>query len=489
MKISELLKPWTDVSLVDCDITGLHNDSRHIQPGFLFFAYPGALTDGRLYITQALSAGANAILYEPDNWPENCLLPDEGIPLIAMRGLAQNLAAIASRFYGEPAKKIGVTAVTGTNGKTTIAWQLAQAHDLLLTKAAYIGTLGQGRVNALQTQANTTPDALCLQNLLFTYQKQGIKQVNMEVSSHALAQQRVDNIDFQQAIFTNLTLDHLDFHHTMDAYATAKSLLFTRPSLKWAIVNLDDNYAQHMIAAMHKSCELITYGMNDRCMVRALSWNVTMQGTVIDVDSPWGKHSLTIKALGFFNIYNALAVFASLLAHGYPVDRVLAVMPLLQGAPGRMEVVSQQPCVIVDYAHTPDALENVLLTLNKVKKGRILVVFGCGGDRDKTKRPVMGSIASRHSDVAIITSDNPRTEDPFQIMNDIKQGLLATDSNVHMIADRKEAIEKAISLANQDDIILVAGKGHEAYQEIGRERFSFSDQAVIGDLVCKYLIP
>lgn len=485
MKISELLKPWTEVITSDCDIVGLHNDSRQIHPGYLFFAYPGALTDGRLYIRQAIAAGASAIIYEPENWPENCAFADNDIIMVPLPGLAQNLAAIASRFYDEPTKKIGVTGVTGTNGKTTIAWQLAQAHELLSTKAAYIGTLGHGRVTGLASQANTTPDALCLQHLFYDYQKEGVKQVCMEVSSHALAMQRVDNIDFQQAIFTNLTLDHLDFHQTMDAYAAAKSLLFTRASLQWAIVNFDDSYAQYMIAAVSKPCKLITYGISEGSDVRALKWDVTMQGTVIDVESPWGRHQLTIKALGFFNIYNALAVFTSLLAHGYGAENVLAVMPLLHGAPGRMEVVTQQPCTIVDYAHTPDALENVLLTLNKVKKGRILLVFGCGGDRDKTKRPIMGSIASRHADVAIITSDNPRTEEPLQIMNDIKQGLLATDTDIHMIADRKEAIEKAVSLARQDDIILVAGKGHEAYQEIGRERFSFSDQAVIKGLVLR----
>ena len=484
MKISELLKPWIEISTSDCDITSLHNDSRQIHPGFLFFAYPGALTDGRLYIKQAINAGAHAVIYEPDHWPQNCPLPDNAVPAIAMHGLVQNLAAIASRFYGEPTRKIGVTGVTGTNGKTTIAWQLAQAHDLLSTKAAYIGTLGQGRVDALTLQANTTPDALCLQNLFYDYHKEGVKQVSMEVSSHALAQQRVDCIDFQQAIFTNLTHDHLDFHQTIDAYAAAKSLLFARPSLQWAIVNFDDSYAQRMIAAMNKSCQLITYGIQGGSHVRALKWDVTMQGTVIDVASPWGRHELTIKALGFFNIYNALAVYSSLLAYGYTVEQVLAVMPQLFGAPGRMEVVTQQPCVIVDYAHTPDALENVLLTLNKVKKGRILLVFGCGGDRDKTKRPLMGGIASRHADVAIITSDNPRTEDPLQIMQDIKQGIAAAGTDIHMIADREEAIEKAVSLAGQDDIILVAGKGHEAYQEIGRERFSFSDQAIIRELVC-----
>jgi len=467
------------ISSRDCDIRGLHNDSREIGKDYLFFAYPGAATDGRLYCQQAVDAGANAIIYDPKDW--FATLPD-GVPCIAFPDLVQHLAAIANRFYGQPDQAMTVTGVTGTNGKTTIAYQLAQAHELLGHHAAYIGTLGQGEVNSLQILANTTPDALCLQNLLHEYQQKNIKQVCIEVSSHALSQQRVECIAFEQAIFTNLTHDHLDYHQTMDAYAAAKATLFACSTLKYAIVNNDASYADLMISAINKSCQLITYGLAENTDVRALSWDVSLNGTVIEVDSPWGKHQITITALGFFNIYNALAVFSSLMVSGYDVERVLEIMPKLKAAPGRMEIVSQNPYAIVDYAHTPDALENVLSTLNKVKKDKIIVVFGCGGDRDKTKRPIMGRIASQYADIAIITSDNPRSEDPEQIISDIEQGIDERNTSICKITDRQQAIAKAMSLANANDIILVAGKGHESYQQIGKIKHEFSDQAEIRKL-------
>ena len=477
MKFAELMRPWIDLTVPDCEIVGLHNDSRQIQPGFLFFAYPGAAADGRFFIPQAVKAGAVALVYEPEYWPSACQLPS-GLPAVALPGLAAKLAGIASRFYGEPTKKLAVTGVTGTNGKTTIAYQLAQAHALLGERSAYIGTIGQGEVRALEPLNNTTPDALSLQQLLHNYQQKAIKQVCMEVSSHALCQQRVEGIDFQQAIFTNLSHEHLDYHQNMEAYAAAKASLFANKALKWAIINQDDSYSQLMRAAVPKTAQIINYAVHEKAEVQALNWDVSLKGTRIDLNSPWGQHQLMIKALGFFNVYNALAVFSSLLALNYPADKVIAVMAELEAAPGRMEIVTQEPYTIVDYAHSPDALENVLATLQKVKKGRILVVFGCGGDRDKTKRPMMGKIASEYADISIITSDNPRSEDPIAIIDSIESGISAK-SMFYKITDREQAIAKALSLANQDDIILVAGKGHEDYQQIGNVRHVFSDQAVI----------
>ncbi|MGQ3890420.1 UDP-N-acetylmuramoyl-L-alanyl-D-glutamate--2,6-diaminopimelate ligase [Legionella sp. CNM-4043-24] len=480
--LNELLLPWVACDLPDVEIRALYNDSRQVKPGGVFLAYPGAATDGRLYVKQAADAGAVAIVYEPGNWPAHISLPDS-CPCVALPDLAHHLAAIASRFYGEPTRNLSLTGITGTNGKTTIAYQLAQAHERLSSPAAYIGTLGYGPVSDLQLSANTTPDALCLQSLFYEYLNQGRCQVAMEVSSHALDQGRVDNIDFRQAIFTNLTLDHLDYHHSMEAYAAAKALLFQRRGLQWAIINEDDPYAPIMKAATAPGCQVMTYGIGAGCLVRALRWDVNMLGTSIDIESPWGAHQLRIRALGFFNIYNALAIFSSLMLHGYPVEDVIAVMAQLQPAPGRMDMVAQEPCMLVDYAHTPDALENVLQTLNKVKRKRLFVVFGCGGDRDKSKRPIMGDIASRHADVTIITSDNPRSEDPEQIIRDIEKGIVAHDHEVYRIADRKQAIARAIQLADKDDIVLVAGKGHEAYQQIGSIRHPFSDHEVITQLL------
>ncbi|MFC3907858.1 UDP-N-acetylmuramoyl-L-alanyl-D-glutamate--2,6-diaminopimelate ligase [Legionella dresdenensis] len=481
MKLTELLHPWLKHAITDCDIVGLHNDSRKVKPGYLFIAYPGAATDGRLFVNQAISAGAAAIVYEPENWPVGVLLPTT-VTMVPVPNLANLLALIASRFYQEPSRALTVTGVTGTNGKTTIAYQLAQAHELLGHDSAYIGTLGQGQVSAIQPLNNTTPDALCLQGLFHDYLKSGIEQACMEVSSHALALHRVDEIAFRQAIFTNLTHDHLDFHQTMEAYAAAKAKLFAVGSLQQAIINNDDAYAGLMKAAAHKNCEVVTYGIKNPADVRAVSWDINLAGTRIEVESPWGRHEMVIQALGFFNIYNALAIFTSLMLNGYSAEHVLAVMQKLKPAPGRMEVVSQKPYAIVDYAHTPDALENVLATLAKVKKDKIIVVFGCGGDRDKTKRPLMGKIACDYADIAIITSDNPRTEDPEQILHDIEQGIQAKKTGIYKIIDRRQAIEKAINLATADDIILVAGKGHESYQQIGQTRFDFSDQQEIKKL-------
>lgn len=482
MTLKNLLSPWLAEAFPDCTINALYNDSRQVQAGGLFLAYPGAATDGRMYMKQAADAGAAAIVYEKNNWPEGVSLPSECLCL-PIEDIAGKLAAIASRYYDNPGTKVSVTGITGTNGKTSIAWQLTQAHDMLSTPAAYIGTLGFGTMESMQASLNTTPDALCLQTLLYQYVQCGIRQINMEVSSHALDQGRVDCIDFKQAIFTNLTLDHLDYHHTMEAYAAAKATLFKRKQLQWAIINQDDPYASLMKEAILPGSRLMTYGMSEGCDVRVAHWEVGMKGTVMDVESPWGKHQISIGSLGYFNIYNSIAVFTSLMLSGYDVKDVIPVMSRLKSAPGRMDLVAHEPCVLVDYAHTPDALENVLQTLNKVKKGRLIVVFGCGGDRDKSKRPVMGEIASRCADIAIITSDNPRSENPWQIALEIEKGVLPGNRDVYRILDREQAIARAISMAAKEDIVLVAGKGHETYQQIGDVRHPFSDHEVITRLM------
>jgi len=479
MNIRELLSPWLTDVLPDMTITGLQNDSRQVKPGDLFFAYPGAAADGRLFISQACSGGAVAILYES----EHLLDPiSSNIPCIPITKLSEKIASIASRFYGHPSKTLSITGVTGTNGKTTIAFQLAEAYELLGKKSAYIGTLGQGAVGALQSLANTTPDALCLQASLFHYQQQGIKEVCMEVSSHALCQHRVDDIDFTKAIFTNLSHEHLDYHQTMQAYAKAKASLFATPSLQFAIINHDDAYHEVMLKPMSAGCKILTYGLKEGADVRATDWQLSLSHSELEIASPWGRHRIRVNLLGQFNLYNTLAVFTSLLADGLPVNEVIEVMGQLKPSPGRMEVVTRKPYVIVDYAHTPDALENVLSTLLQLKRGRLGVVFGCGGDRDKGKRPMMGQIASQYADFVIITSDNPRSEDPLTIMDDIAEGLLPTTKAMKMVG-RREAIKTAIDMAGEQDIILVAGKGHEDYQLIGKERLVFSDKDVVCELV------
>lgn len=481
MKLSQLLKPWVKQKVADCDITGLQNDSRLVQSGELFFAYPGSAADGRNFIEKAVAAGARAIVYDPVNFPSTGILPSE-ISCVPVPKLAEKLAEIAIRFYNKPGQFLDVIGVTGTNGKTTIAYQLAQAHDLLGQHSAYIGTIGQGDVNSLNPLGNTTPDALFLQKLLNQYKNQKIQQVCMEVSSHALSQKRVDGVEFKQAIFTNLTLDHLDYHHTMQEYSLAKALLFAREELQFAILNQDDPYQNVMSAGIKPHVKKITYGIHQSCDVKAINWHMDINGTEIDIHSPWGNYQLKIRALGQFNIYNTLAIFSSLLASDYSPSDVVQVMSQLNAAPGRMEVVANAPYVLVDYAHTPDALENALSTLSQLKKGRLWVVFGCGGDRDKTKRPIMGRAASLYADNIVITSDNPRSENPQLIVDEIAEGI-PSSIHVNKLVNRAEAIAYAINQANKDDIILVAGKGHESYQQIGSVKHVFSDQEVVRGLI------
>ena len=482
MKLFDLLQPWVSAPLPDVDILGLQNDSRKVSLGDVFFAYPGAVVDGRLFMSDAVLLGAAAVVYDPgESMPS--ILPTS-VPVVPIRHLFSVLALIAARFYNHPSRLLAITGVTGTNGKTSIAWQLAGAYDSLGLKAAYVGTLGEGRREALRPLLNTTPDGLCLQRLLHEYQQNGLQRVCMEVSSHALHEHRTDGIDFSEAIFTNLSLDHLDYHHTMDAYAKAKAMLFAMPSLTSAVINHDDAYAATMAAALPNACQAVMYGLQEGADVRAVSWCTHMRGSDMDITSPWGRYEISVPLIGQFNVYNSLAVFSSLMTKGFATSDVLQVMSQLQASPGRMEIVSQTPLVIVDFAHTPDALENVLSTLTQLKQGRLGVVFGCGGDRDKSKRPLMGRIASQYADFVIITSDNPRSEDPDVIINEITAGLLP-QTKMFTIVDRKEAIYHALHRLESTDVLLIAGKGHEAYQQIGHTRLPFSDQAVVKEWLIK----
>lgn len=473
--LRELLGPYLINSAIPSPlITGITNLSKMIKPGFLFLAYKGSRVDGRNYIKEAIDCGAAAVAYEADGMMN---LSDGGpIPLIPIFSLEKHLGEIASAFYDYPSKKVHITGVTGTNGKTTIAFQLAQAHELLNQPSAYLGTLGQGTVGQFKKLDNTTPDALVLQSLLYEFYQQHKKQICMEVSSHALTLERVNATQFEQAIFTNLTHDHLDFHQTMEKYALAKAQLFMCNSLKTAIINKDSEYADFITSRVTSGCKVFTYGLHPTADVYILNSESSMQGSGLTIQSPWGTVSFAVKALGSFNIYNTLAVFTSLMASGlYSLDAVVKIMPKLNPAPGRMEIVANAPCVVVDYAHTPDALENVLKTLVALKKHKLWVVFGCGGDRDKTKRPEMGAIAEQYADNVIITNDNPRSEDPTVIADEILRGCQKADE-IQVILDRKLAIASVLEQTNQDDIILIAGKGHEDYQIIGSEKRYFSDQ-------------
>lgn len=479
MTLNELLD-LKEAEVRFIDVASICNDSRAIEPGALFLAYPGSGSDGRNFIPQAIAAGAKAVVYDPKDFT----ISNESlkVPCIPFSDLSKNLSQIARKFYGDSASKLSITGVTGTNGKTTIAYQLAEAYNVLHQKSAYIGTLGEGAFDTLRPLSNTTPDALCLHRLFGQYVSEKMTNVCMEVSSHALSQGRVDGIEFEQAIFTNLTHDHLDYHGTMDSYAKAKAKLFKGDHLQVAILNGDDEYAPQMVSNLSSKTRLLTYGMNKACDVYATECKINKQGSKMTVSSPWGQYCIEVNSLGLFNLYNTLAIFTSLMCKGFSATQVIAVLKSLKPSSGRMEIISSTPTVIVDYAHTPDALKNALKTLRPLCDGRLIVVFGCGGDRDHAKRPLMGKEASKCADEIIVTSDNPRSEDPNQIIADVCKGIPSEGISLLTITDREQAIQQAVQSATPDDIILIAGKGHESYQEVGGKRRYFSDQVFVRSL-------
>lgn len=479
MQLQDLLSPWYKDIPQSIEIDALCADSRAVKPGVLFFAYPGTHFDARNYIPAALAAGASAIIYEPQNFDVPKDLVDA--PCFAIENLVEKLGEIAARFYNYPASKLTVIGVTGTNGKTTIAYQLAQAYALLGRKARYIGTIGEGPWDALATTHNTTPGALELQALLAKYVAEGVTEVCMEVSSHALAQYRTAGVRFAQAIFTNLSLDHLDYHGSMEAYAAAKAKLFASANLGAAIINVDDDASARMHAAVVTGAKVYQYGRSAHADFHLLDSKLALSHTKLAFTSPEGVIHSDIQSPGGFSVYNALAIAASLCVSGYQAATVAALLPKLKAAPGRMECILQTPLVFMDYAHTPDALENVLQTIKPLAKGRVLTVFGCGGDRDKSKRPLMAAAAARYSDICIVTSDNPRTEVPEKIIEDVLAGLPKT-ATYEAIVDRRAAMRRALELAKPEDIILLAGKGHETYQIIGEQKFDFDEKQIVREL-------
>lgn len=456
---------------IDCDIAAITNDSRQVKAGSCFIAYPGAQADGRHYIDKAIAQGAQAILYECNDGFD---LQHPDCVCVAVTNLADKLSGIASRFYGSPSESLTVIGITGTNGKTTIAHMLAQAYSQLGYKTGYIGTLGYGSLDKLTQSANTTPDPILLQHLLAHFVTEGISHVMMEVSSHALVQKRVDAIAFDEAIYTNLSHEHLDYHYDMQSYAEAKSLLFQWPTLKRAVINSDDDWHSLMSEQLNSQCEYSTYAINSRADFNADDIVSSVTGLRFNLHNKDKQLAITSNLIGEFNVYNLLVVAAMLRALAISDNKLQQVLAALQPIPGRMDLIHQVPAVLIDYSHTPDALENALLSLKAIKKGRLICVFGCGGDRDKAKRPQMGKIAVSHADIVIITSDNPRSEDPVKIINDITNGV-DDPSCYHCEADRERAIELALKQAGTEDIVIIAGKGHENYQIIKSQKNYFSD--------------
>jgi UDP-N-acetylmuramoyl-L-alanyl-D-glutamate--2,6-diaminopimelate ligase len=456
----------------------LVNDSRKAQPGTVFAAYPGESRDGRDFIPQAVAQGVDGVLWEADHYQWD---PALGLPNAGVTGLKNRIGEIAAHIYGEPSRALHMIGITGTNGKTSVAHWVAQALSQAGQKTAVIGTVGNGFPGALTPALNTTPDAIELQQRLALYKKQGATACAMEVSSHGLSQGRVNGATFNVAVLTNLSRDHLDYHGDMDRYADAKARLFNWPGLEWVVLNVDDAFGQRLESET-RPARVAGYGFQ-RGAVVAKKLRLSQAGLHLEVHTDWGNAELDVPLLGRFNAANLLAVLSALLVSDVKLDDAVKALARIAPPPGRMQTLGGEahPLVVVDYAHTPDALDKVLATLREiVSGGRLICVFGCGGSRDKGKRPLMGQAAVGSADEVWITSDNPRNEDPRHIIDDILAGTRGAASGhpVHVEPDRARAIFEAIGGAHQGDVVLIAGKGHEDYQEIAGERLPFSDVAV-----------
>ncbi|MCC2626245.1 MAG: UDP-N-acetylmuramoyl-L-alanyl-D-glutamate--2,6-diaminopimelate ligase [Burkholderiales bacterium] len=455
----------------------LEIDSRKVGPDSIFCAYPGSANDGRNYVEGALSSGAQAIIYEPGI--------DFKIPIkhIAVEYLMQYVGLLAAAKYDNPSKKFNTIGVTGTNGKTSVTHWLNQIYTILESKSAIIGTTGAGVYPDIIDYASTTPDPITLQKLLADFVKQKVDVLAMEVSSHSLHQGRVNGVAFKTAVFTNLSQDHLDYHKTMEAYYQAKRDLFYWHDLEHAIINVDDEYGQRLINQLRNDIakykvplKIFAYGI-DSGDLRAGNLSITLSGMSFKLMYGGEEHQVHVKVIGRFNVYNILAVAGTLITNGFTLSQIVPLLSNLRPVCGRMDTIIQKnrPLIVIDYAHTPDALSNTLNTLRDVEhSGELYCVFGCGGNRDAAKRPLMGDIATKIADFTYITSDNPRYEEPEEIIKQVVAGVSNT-SNYEVIIDRKDAIIKAISKAKNNDIILIAGKGHETYQEIKGEKHHFSD--------------
>lgn len=469
MPLNQLLPQAASSTL----IRELTLDSRKVRPGDLFLAVPGTQQDGRVHIADAVARGAAAVAYEAEG---AAVMTAHSAELIALKGLANQLSAIAGRFYGEPSRGLHLVGITGTNGKTSVSQLLAQALDLLGERCGIVGTLGNGFYGALEQGRHTTPDPIGVQATLADMKNAGARAVAMEVSSHGLHQGRVAALAFDVAVLTNLSRDHLDYHGSMQAYAEAKATLFAWSGLRCRVLNLDDAFGRELAAAEHDS-RLISYSLHDaEAYLYCRDAQFDEQGVRATLVTPRGEGSLRSSLLGRFNLSNLLAVVGTLLGLDYPLDEILQVLPQLQGPIGRMQRLGggKQPLVVVDYAHTPDALEKVLEALRPHVKGRLLCLFGCGGDRDNGKRPLMAAVVERLADAVLVTDDNPRTEAPAQIFADIRTGF-ATPEAVQFVHGRGQAIAQLVADATADDVLVLAGKGHEDYQEINGVRQPFSD--------------
>ncbi|WP_420554978.1 UDP-N-acetylmuramoyl-L-alanyl-D-glutamate--2,6-diaminopimelate ligase [Neptuniibacter marinus] len=469
--LAEIIPEWVDETCADLVVSTLSQDSRTVSPGTLFLARSGLQHRGVDFVIGAVAAGAVAVLLD-ESEKDDC--PCVNVPIICIPNLVAQLGAIAARFYDEPSKKMTVIGITGTNGKTSCAHFLAQAMNVLKVKTAIVGTVGNGFPKDLNKATHTTPDAIGLQKLLAELNASGAEAVVMEVSSHALEQRRVDAVEFDYAVFTNLTRDHLDYHGSMESYGMAKAKLFSKDSLKKAILNIDDVFGRQLMLDQRINCQKVSVG-RVHGDYRLAAYRLALHGIEAEIKTVKGGFAFCSKVIGDFNLDNLLLVAAVLVEQGFSYGQLVDALSKLESVPGRMQAVvaANKPLVIIDYAHTPDALEKALQAVRAHTNGTLWCVFGCGGDRDIGKRELMGKIADRFADHLVVTSDNPRNEQPRKIIEMIESGISQHIPNIKV--DRAEAIQLAIMQASPEDVVLIAGKGHEDYQEVAGKRHPFSD--------------
>lgn len=484
IKLNDLLDGHiSDDKFKDITVSGLSLDSRKVKDGHLFIAISGETVNGVEFINDAIRNGAVAVLWEMNetvdaiqvNWRKAS--QNRNIPVIAITGLTQLVGKFADKFYQQPSANISVIGITGTNGKTSCADFIAQMLSADVP-CGLMGTLGSGIYPELQETGFTTPDAVTCHQWLADIKSAGVKYAVMEVSSHALMQGRVNGIQFDSAVFTNLSHDHLDFHGSMESYERAKLKLFESPDLSNAIINSDDEAGRNIAETLAKDIRCLRYGLNDVYLPDVYGYEIQLDeyGLSMQVKTPWGEGRLISPVMGHFNASNLLAVLSVLLLQGVEFNEALDRLRKIKSVAGRMQRFggTDAPLVIVDFAHTPDALEQVLISLREHTQQNLWCVFGCGGDRDKGKRPLMGAIAKDNADYIVLTNDNPRNEVAAQIIEDIKAGMKNLD-NVTVETDRHEAIHFAISQAKAGDVVLIAGKGHENYQLVGDIKYPFND--------------
>ena len=458
-------------------------NSKQISKNTVFIAYPGNKHDGREFIQEAIENGAAGIIFESKNFKKNLNLT---IPNISISDLRNKLAAISSQFYEYPSKKISIIGITGTNGKTTSAYWLSQCLNHLKIKTAFIGTLGYGDLKKLKKSQNTTPSAIDLQRSIKEIYKKKYKYVAMEVSSHGIKEQRINNIEFKQRLFTNLSRDHLDYHKTMSEYAEVKKKFMLSEKNGNIIVNIDDKVGQSIFNnSVLPDNKKVSFSIYKKSKIQATNISQNHNNLNFDLNYYGKSFPVRLKLIGIFNIYNVLGVIGCLSTMGFEVNQIINSLKKIKQVPGRTEFIKKSkdlPSVMIDYAHTADALENILKSIKNNSFKKIILVFGCGGDRDKGKRKEMAKIAEEYADHSLITSDNSRNENPKDIIEDISKHF---DQEPIKIIDRKEAICEAIKMADKEDLVVIAGKGHEEYQEIGNKKIYFSDKKVVDDFIKK----